>query len=316
MADVDRGRGQLIVVTGLLVAVAVVGLVLVLNTAIYTENLASRGTDQSSREAVEYRATVVDATGGLVEAENRADHGSYGTVESDVEDGVARVDNLTARSYAAGGTVVRINQTTESMAFSEGALVRQTDGAREFRDDSGTHTDWTVATDVEDARAVRLTVARADLATDPDDAVALQLDRGLDRWETVIYRDGGSNVSVATSVDGAAPVEVCSVAGTNVTVDLTSGTVAGEPCPGLDWAEGLGSPYDVRIRNGGNATGTYELTIGLEGAAAVDGGNVSAGPSDTVYHVPAVYAVSFDIHFETSSLEYRAEVRVAPGEPG
>jgi len=84
MADVNRDRGQLIILTGLIVAVTMVAMVLLLNTAIYTENLASRGADQSGREAVEYRATVVDGVGELIDEENGREHGSYSDVRTKV----------------------------------------------------------------------------------------------------------------------------------------------------------------------------------------------------------------------------------------
>ncbi|MFC7080626.1 DUF7261 family protein [Halorussus caseinilyticus] len=41
--DGGRDRGQLILVTGLAIAVMLVALVLLLNTVIYTQNLATRG---------------------------------------------------------------------------------------------------------------------------------------------------------------------------------------------------------------------------------------------------------------------------------
>ena len=308
------GRGQLILVTGLLVAVAMVALVLLLNTAIYTENLASRGADQSGREAVEYRSTVVRAVGELVDAENDREHGSWGTVEANVLDGIDRIDNFTSRNYATGGTIVWINQSTASLTTTEGRLVRQSDPGP-FQNESGTSDDWRLASGVDDdeVRDVRLNVTRGSLEPAVGDGFNVYLDDGTDTWQAYVY-DSGTEVVVATSIDGGGPTDVCSVAASEATVDLTRGTIDGEPCPGLNWAEGLGSDYDVEFHNGENASGTYDATVDVTGAS-IDSANVDAAPSTTVYAVPAVYSVSFEIYYESRTLTYRSNVRVAPGEP-
>ena len=315
MADVNRERGQLIILTGLIVAVTMGAMVLLLNTAIYTENLASRGADESGREAVEYRATVVDGVGELIDEENSREHGSYSDVRTNVEAGIDVYDNLTARSYATGGTIVYVNQSASSMTVTEGKLVRQSN-ARQFQNESGALNDWRLASGVDDdeIRDFRVTVNRADLNSGDADAFNVRLDDGSDTWQAFIYDKGGSEVAVSTSLDGAPTTEVCSVAGSRAKVDLTRGTLNGEPCPGLDWAEGLTSDYDVGYRNGENATGTFNVTVEDTGAS-IHGTNVDSSPSNTVYHVPAVYSASFEIVYESPSLTYETQVRVAPGEP-
>ncbi|MFC7136778.1 hypothetical protein [Halobaculum litoreum] len=111
-----------------------------------------------------------------------------------------------------------------------------------------------------------------------------------------------------------AAVEVCAVDAATATVDLTAGTLAGDPCPGLDWAAGTAGDYDLRYRNGTNAVGTYELTA--EGGTGLLGlVNLNGDPGDgSPYYVPAVYAVEVPISYQTAELEYADTVRVAPGE--
>ena len=66
--DGRRDRAQLMLVTALALAVVLVVLVLLVNTAIYTENLATRGVDVGADDALEHRAAVVDGVGGVVVA--------------------------------------------------------------------------------------------------------------------------------------------------------------------------------------------------------------------------------------------------------
>lgn len=318
MADVSviRERGQLILVTGLLVAVAIVGLVLLLNTAIYTENLASRGADQSGREVVEYRATVVDGVGGLIDVENDQEHGDWDSVNDSVKLGIDQIDNRTARSYATGGTIVRIDQSASSLALHKGRLIRQTNSSREFTNKSGTGTDWTLATGVEDTRDVRMTVKRSSLVrTNASDAVAegaFTVRAGGTAWRAMIYQNGSTDdISVAVH-DGVAADQVCSLDAPTATVDLTRGTINGSDCPGLVFAEDVPPGYDIEYRDGGNATGTYDLTVNTTTTGALNDGRTNP---TSPFWVPAVYSAMFDIHFQTPRLTYRTTVRVAPGEP-
>lgn len=314
MADVARERGQLIILTGLLVAIALVAMVLLLNTAIYTENLASRGVDQSGREAVEYRAAVTDGVGGLMERENDREHPNWDSVNASVTDGIETFDNFTARSYAAGGTLVRLDLSTGGL--HEGRLIRQNTSGP-FEGSSG-DADWTLATGVEDTRGFVMNVERSNLnetnetLADSSGAFHVQVTGGS-QWNAYVYRNQSTNnVTIATG-SGGPVTEHCSVDAAEVTLNLSSGTIDEDDCPGFLWAEGVSSPYSVEYVNGDNATGTYNLTVNTTsmGASLNDGTSNPTSP----YYVPAVYSASFEVSYRSPTLTYRTEIRVAPGEP-
>lgn len=69
MADVSD-RAQLILVSGLTIAVTLLVLVVLLNTVIYTENVASRGMDSGVGDARSIHETIVDETGGILAEAN------------------------------------------------------------------------------------------------------------------------------------------------------------------------------------------------------------------------------------------------------
>lgn len=311
MADVGRERGQLVLVTGLVVAVTAVALVLLLNTAIFTENLASRGTDVSGREAVEYRNVVSDGVADLVDAENEAEFGSWSPLRSNVESGMEQIDNFTSQNAGLGGTIAQINHSTAT--FEEGRLIRQPT-SRSMENASGTDGDWTLATSVDGTRAFAMTVEESSLRSttaaqaDADGAFAVHVDGTADWW-AFVYTDGG-DVTVATSTGGT-PAEVCSASAATATIDFTAGTINGQECGGLAWGEGVSAGYDLAFEHGGNATGTYNLTVDT---TAVDTDNLNDG-GPAPYHVPAVYSVEFGLVYESPTVLYRTEVRVAPGEP-
>jgi hypothetical protein len=316
----SRDRGQVILVTGLAVAVTLVGLVLLLNTVIYTQNLATRGAEVQDGAAVSFRQEAVEGVGEVVDAENRAEYDSRTKLEQNVTAGVNRFDALASRYRAERGTVAQVEE--ESLTLTDGTLLRQTDASRNFTS-AGESADWTL---VEDAsagtgpgvRGFALTVSRDDLSDSRSSAFTVSVEGGQ-TWQARVYDDGGAITVAVKNGSESSPDPVCSVTGPEATVDLTAGTINGTRCPGLVWATGISSPYDVTFERADEATGTYALTVRTPAGATdpdVQTANF-AGPGDAASPraVPAVYAAEFEIHFETPNLAFHTTVRTAPGEP-
>ncbi|WP_128478059.1 DUF7261 family protein [Halorussus pelagicus] len=320
MADVmHRDRGQLILVTGLAVAVTLVALVLLLNTVIYTQNLATRGAEVEDGGAVSFQQETIAGVGDVVDAENRAEYDTRTKVEANVTAGVKRYDRLASRYSAERSTLAVVE--TETVDLTEGRILRQTDASRNFTSD-GESADWTL---VEDAgsgdgpgvRGFALTVARDELSGTAGSAFAVRAVGSSDEWQARIYDDGGAITVAVKNGSEASATAVCSVMVSEATIDLTSGTVGGQRCPALVWANGVAAPYDVAFENADDATGTYGVTVNTSAAGTdVRTGNVAGpGTSSSPRSAPAVYAARFEIHFETPTLTYHTTVRSAPGEP-
>ncbi|NEU56724.1 hypothetical protein [Halorussus sp. MSC15.2] len=317
--DGRRERGQLILVTGLAIAVMLVALVLLLNTVIYTQNLATRGAGIDDSGAVSYRQEVVSGVGGVVDAENREGYDSRAKVERNVTAAIGRFDDLTAGYRAERATVARVE--TDSVSFTDGTLLYQTNASRTLTSDGGSD-DWTLAENVGEGggpgvRHVTVTVSRENLSTSVSTAFAVRTRTASDEWRVHLYDDGSAVAVAVQNASESSPHRVCSTSGPEATVDLTAGTVNGTRCPALDWATGVSAPYDLAFENGTEATGTYGVTVAKPPSDGdVRSGNF-AGPDaeESPRAVPAVYDAEFDVHFETSDLSFHTTVRVARGEP-
>ncbi|WP_137287128.1 DUF7261 family protein [Halorussus salinisoli] len=313
--DGRRDRGQLILVTGLAIAVMLVALVLLLNTVIYTQNLATRGAEVDDTAAITYQQEVVDSVGGVVDAENREGYDDRSKVEENVTAAIDRLDGLSARYHAEEGTVARVE--TDTLALTEGTLLYQTNASRNFTSD-GESDDWELAEDVTNARHVRFTVSGENLSDGRPGSFHVRLvgDDGTN-WRVYLYNDTDDDVAVAVQNGTDTPELACTTSGPEATVDLTRGTLNGSACPKLVWATDLDSPYRVEFQNADEAIGTYELTADESGGATdVETGNFAgANAEESPRAVPAVYAAEFDLHFETPDLTFHTTVRVARGEP-
>lgn len=301
-------RGQLILVTGLAIAVVLVALVLLLNTVIYTENLATRGADVGGRDAVEFRNAALSGVGGVVVTENAADHGTAEAARENVSEGVGRYADLLERGYLERATVAELS----NLSVAEGVTLRHENETRTFTS-AGDAENWTLATTVGESelRRFRVDAARDPLASSSSQSFRVVLNDGDDVWRVFVYREGEDIVVAADA--GGTPTKACSVTGDRATLDLTDESLAGDACS-FDFAEGIDDPYSVEYRYGGAVNGTYSLVVNTSGGANVADANFAPGPDSSPYASAAVYSATFDLHYRTPRLTYAERLRVAPGE--
>jgi len=302
----DADRGQLLLVAGLVMAVSLVALVVLLNASIYSENLATRGIEAADGEPLEIRAAAVDGTGTLIDATNRERPDSYGSAETAVEDGITDLDGRLARTAAERGGISQLNPTG--------------DGLREGRYVAGSVDDSAAVRDAERTRAFVFAVGEPSLpdasaSTAPGTAVTVVFNRTGSNTTHEVYvydpDDGSDEAAVATATNGTDATETCrleTVDGGRLPVDLTAGTIDGEPCPGIWPAElrGDADPYDIEFANADGVDA--EMTATALTTREPDGPLADASS-------PAVYDATLRFRYRTADVRFETTVRVAPGEP-
>ncbi|MFC7155114.1 hypothetical protein ACFQPA_06545 [Halomarina halobia] len=327
MEDVTGGdRGQLIVVTGLTIALVLVVVVLLLNVEIYSSNLATRSVGVESQPVIEYQSTTVENVGELLDQVNAHEYTGWSAVRTDVRENVSTYNDLVRRQHLDRGHVADIDEP--SLVVSDGYLIRQSNASRTFTSANTTTVNssqgnWTVAWNVSGIRGHRLTVTESSLAQTNDPRagfhVAVVENATNAQWHAYIYRNSTHVLLAVKNASETSPTAFpdCAVSGPTATIDVTAGTVNGTACPGLRWAAGVSGPYDVEYRNGEEARGTYELTVQRSDAMDTHRDTYLFDPTDgtSPYYSHAAYSLSLDLVYETAAVHYRAPVRIAPGEP-
>ena len=182
---------------------------------------------------------------------------------------------------------------------------------------AGGDANWAVAGDVNRTRDYRMTVDSASL--DGPDSFTVIANRSNETW-TMSLSNGADDAIDVTVTNGTDTVSKTfgHDAGENVTIDVTGGTVDGEPFPALVWAENVqtesGDEYDVRYEHGDAARGTYRLVVDPTGSPDDLDTGASRGRSTRPYVVDGVYSAEVTVYHRTPELEYGDVVRVAPGE--
>jgi PKD repeat protein len=264
----DRARAQLILVSALVLATTLVALSLVVNSVIYTENLATRR-DADTGQALNFREATHDGGVRALEAANfdPAD-ATFLERKTTLRDALAAWETSSSRYFARRG----LDVGTSAASFVEGTRVSH-DVVGTFdpaTDDVlyenkaldplgvGAHDTWLAVYDA-DVRRLRMDVERdgplyessadpmsmaIDTLYDGNDVYSLNIeDADGDRWWIVVYEDTTSlpsQVGVATyeieddeSFLGGdwTTSDPCLVDADTVTLDVTGGTVQGDGGP-------------------------------------------------------------------------------------
>jgi hypothetical protein len=285
MAEMND-RGQLLLLAGIFLAVLFVALALLVNTAIYTDNVATRGGD-SAGETLEYQSSVVDSVGGLIDAENaNGDHGTRDEIRTAVEEGTETIDSILIQNHRRRG--VDTNITTGNISAettTDGTLVRRTD--------SGEIQGWNVS-NASGVRAFDIGLKASSVGSDPFNIT-------LDSTTLFVYEDAGDVVVAQESMTNV----TCrtNAAGT-VRFDVTDGSLDGNRCQ-IEWPDING---EVGFENNGSVNGTYNVTVAADVDPATFDPDIDAKR--------ALYSIDeLEIRIDTPQLQYETTVRVAPGEP-
>jgi len=317
-------RGQLLLVAVLVLAAAFIVLALVVNSAIFTENLATRDSVAGSEDALEYRSEVVDSVGAMVVQAN-----ANGIEESPaVDPETATLGEGSGFEQALRGSVVEIDYQNDMT----GQRIAQDNGTRNLTSINNT-ADWRLAEGVEQVRNVRF--AFTDVDADGfwvfDDPFRMHVrgDNGS-RWTMEVSDEFGVftdeiGITVETPSNTAHCVQRQSAVEGDFTVDVTAATMDGEPCHALErlsdgtemWlGTGIAEPYEIEFENGDNADGTYSMVV--DSSANIDTTNFedspSPNPEEPYYITDAIYSVELGYTYQTHAVAYETDIRVAPGE--
>ena len=324
----DDDRGQLFLVGALSLAVLFVGFALLLNTAIYTENLATRNTDPGTDPSISYRAAAEDAARELMIRENR-----NGTDPTWDENTRWYESSVEAWSDSAGlHAARRARVASVTVDSTNGTRFQQTNASRNLTNRNYAD-DWTLGNNPSAVRDASLTVNRDSLPEtnrsnvlgltlgfDDPYAVAFDDTDGGNTWHVYVYDDADNGVDdVTVLVDDGPNEQECTHVGPAAHIDLSNGSINDTACSAfdlLDLPDDAVDDKEIRLRfeNGDQATGTYDIKV-AEGADI--SGNVYDNEVDddgAAFATAIIYEADVTITYESTDVSYRTTVRIAPEE--
>jgi hypothetical protein len=330
--DHDR-RGQVLLVTGFALAVTFVGLALVFNSVIYTENLATRSESTTTTDPLVHKQSVASGTATLIEYVNEYN----GTTADDYDDlkdnftwAFDNVTTLMVNHQLNDGQVVE----DDIVRIDEGTRVVQTNQTRNFTSFDDNESSWTVLDDAEDVRSFEIFVdTKSSLADNenPDSIESLlstdgepfnmTVTDGIDEWRLNVSEDSLSRdlspdpyfvgwYSTATGESG-----VCGFSSLPVVINVSDGTINGTECPGLEFGEGFSTVPDIEYNNGHNINGSYEFVANKSYTNVDSAVDDNYGPNERFPRVHrAIYGARIEVDYESDALRYTSDFQVIPDE--
>ncbi|MGM0372465.1 MAG: hypothetical protein ACQEQJ_08175 [Halobacteriota archaeon] len=297
----ERSRGQIILVSAFALAVIFVALALVLNTAIFTENLATRET-VDEHDALDLQVTAEDTGDVLLRATNENDslRTDAATLVATYRDRINTYSQAESNHAIARGAIhhVRLVRT------HNGTLVSQSTDTT-FESAGGNDT-WQVGSGVTDVRRGQITVTNASTST----PVVFNATNGSASWSVSVQESADGYDVTVDPVAGA--TESQSVNDSAVVLRPTNGTVNGTAMDHMRVQSQFDGPFELWISNGSTATGTYRLIHDLPDTE-IDESAFEADADPTVH--PAIYNATLSVELSRSDLEYATNVTVEPNGP-
>lgn len=302
-------RAQVILVAAFSLAVAFVALSVVINGAIFTQNLATRGDTAGGGDALQQRQQAEQMVGDMLEHTN-ANYSGTTDITGEFRSAVSDLSNASGFQQSVAGRAVDYTH----LSASNGTRVYQ-DSPDNFTNASAGD-NWTVAENVDNTRQFDITITDTVELEPPGNkpfAVNLTDTSSSDTWLLAIAEESGTLNLTATYTDAPDSFSATCTApeppSQEVGINITAGLFAGQPCEALRFARNVSGgtdelgTYDIRFNNTENIEGTYQLTV--------DTTSVGDAPNDE----PAVYSATVEYTYRTANLVYETDIRVAPGEP-
>ena len=291
----DRSRGQIILLAGFALAIIFVSLALILNTAIFTENLATRET-ADGHDALDLEQAVTE-TGDVLLRETNRDGGTYSELVGTYRDRIRNYRDAENTHAIARGSI----RDVWVMENHNGTTITQTNGTA-LEDDNETST-WQVTGGTTDARMVRFNITDADAET----PFVFMATSDTATWNLSVNKSDGTYTVTIDNGTGDPSTET--VDSDTLELQPTNGSIQGDSWPALTFQNELTDPFEIWFVNGSNATGTYQLTVDNSfGTINWDTDNTTVDPAKT----HAIYNATLGLELSKPDLEYRANVTIEP----
>ncbi|WP_436929872.1 DUF7261 family protein [Halosimplex halobium] len=306
MADLNGvNRGQLLLSGAFVLAVALIGLTIVLTSGGYTTTLTTQDTSvERGTDAIATRESVsADLERYLRDVNEEPTATTTRSARKDsFRDLVSQLGPWLNERYAEHGQLVDIGPES-AVSFERGYQIElATDGSFDRLDTSrnGPGTETLVS----DAKARNVTFVFSDVPTGSS-SFDVTFDSGSREWLlTVTATGGGSQWTVTVDRTGTTYARTCTVTGSpsEMTVDVDGATIDGDHCLALEAIEFEEDNYEVTIS--GDLSGTSgQLWLTGEGT-----------PPSTSYDDSIVYSARVPFTYQSATVDYRTELRIAPEE--
>lgn len=320
MASLTDDRAQLLLAGAFVLAVALLGLTIVLSAGNYTASLAGdSGSVSQGDDAITARESVRAGVRSYLRLINDRSGVSHSDREASLEAVTRVIGERTSEIYAREGRVLVVSP--DSDPATEGTRIKQVnkDNFRQPSERGGAAADIDETWSLTNGGTVRnMTFHFSQLPASPPFELQFRRVSGTGKeWDLRVEKSGG-NWLIAVEQVGSGPAITLTCerprSSGDQTMDVTDATMDGTYCPALDAIE-MGAAYDVVVKTPGIGDSTRDPAEGQFWVIARDPSAEAMNTGDPVEtDAGLVYSTTVPFSYHSPAVQYEADLRVAPGE--
>jgi len=305
---VRKDRAQLVLVGAIAIGLVLIAMTTVLNSAVFTENVARGSADEVAGDVQEFDRGAIRDVRSVALRVNHADeywidggHTGKSNLSTDVRSNVSSYSDLLAESYADTGSVY-VNVTPQSVGMGTRIIQNEDD---DFRDDPGLGVGNSAWTPVSDPFLMGWFVMNVDVENvSKTNQFSLELTDSASNVLTISLRQTSDGaLDVRSDINGGSVSDVtCDPVNGRVLLDVADGTSYTGDCT-FNSTEQLSPPYSqLEFADGEHGHGKYDLVVNRSDSSSFDAQPCVSGkePCRSV----AVWSVTFTTHYRTQSIGY------------
>ena len=296
-------RGQLLIVTAVVIAALLISLAVVFNTALFTEAESTSVTFSDTARGESLKDSHITNIAQTIEAENEQMDGS---AAADTEAIITNINTQTNQRQTKYGAIASITHDSTT----GGTRVEWDNSNAYLTDEDGDGT-WNVTNGIGNIRGFSMNFSTLPSTQSNAFVVSFNPDDGSETATRYFHSSGGS-VQIQGKDETGAVTTSCSINDQpTTTIDFTRETLRTDDEESL--CRDLWPDFDVneiQFENGNDTKGRFEYVISSGSIAPDDGGAHSE-----IQDAQAVYALRVIYEYTTANTEYTTSTRIAPGEP-
>ncbi|WP_136717834.1 hypothetical protein [Halorientalis salina] len=304
-----RNRAQLLLVGSLLIAAIIIGLVVVINTVLVTENVATGEALDRARDTAQFDLQARENVRSLVLRLNHDNRTvTAPQLTNNVERNFSNYSNLLAEAHSLREPIwVDISYDNDSSSWGQ-RIVQDQDGP--YTSPSGDD-NWEPVSEHRDIGRFVVNLNVSETSTEKFH-LSFTNESGESINVSLWAESAGSNSDILINSPAQSGAAKCDPANGRVLLDMLSGTAFTGDCEfEAPRTVGLGEPYNLTVTNGSHAYGKFGLVV-----------NESASPDTRTYSdcesspqdictAPIIWSANATVQYESSSIVYEQEHNVS-----
>lgn len=293
---VIRERGQLLLAGALLVAIIFIGLAVLLNSVVFTENVSGGSSVEVTGDVNEFNKEMRRNTRVLtIRVNHGGNYTSLGEIDASLAANFTNYSRVLAESYAdTGATYANVSY---GGTVTEGRRITQRD---EQTFEKGGSDDWDAFGGSKELGWFVMNVNVSE--TKENQAARIELTNASgSTYSLTLQQSPGGKLLVNSSLDGSSTSNAtCSPTAHRVVIDVIDGTSPTADCT-FNGSERLQGPYDsLEFENASAATGEFAIVV--NGTSNI--GVASCASTKNPCKMTAAWAVEITTRYETVELAY------------